>query len=120
MDDQQRKEAGLEAEETALSYLIERGLKLVLRNYRCRSGEIDLVMLEGATLVLIEVRYRSSDRFGGAAASVTYRKQRRIVNAARFLWVSHKELRRFPARFDVIALGAFGGKVDWIRNAFTL
>jgi putative endonuclease len=120
MDDRERKEAGLEAENAALRYLQERGLKLILRNYRCRSGELDLVMLDGKTLVLIEVRYRSSERYGGAAASVTYRKQRRIINAARHLWVSRSELRRFPARFDVIALGALDDRVEWIRDAFTL
>jgi putative endonuclease len=120
MDDRQRKEAGLEAEDAALRYLVQRGLKLVLRNYRCRIGEIDLVMLDRNTLTLIEVRYRSSLRYGGAAASVTKHKQKRIIAAAKLLLVSHSELRRFPVRFDVVAIDSLGGNVEWIRDAFTL
>lgn len=120
MDDRQRKEAGLEAEDDALRHLTRLGLKLVLRNYRCRTGEIDLVMLDGATLAMIEVRYRASSRYGGAAASVTKQKQRRLVNAAKFLLVSRSDLRRFPVRFDVVAIDALGGTVEWIRDAFTL
>ena len=120
MDDRQRKEAGLEAEDDALRYLIQHGLKLVLRNYRCRVGEIDLVMLDGKTLLVIEVRSRASQRYGGAAASVTKRKQRRIINAARFLLVSRRELQRFPVRFDVIAIDTLRGTVEWIRDAFSL
>lgn len=120
MDDRQRKEAGLEAEDDALRYLIEHGLKLVLRNYRCRVGEIDLVMLDGATLVVIEVRYRASDRYGGAAASITKRKQKRIINASRFLLVNRKDLRRFPMRFDVVAIESLGEAVEWIRDAFSV
>jgi putative endonuclease len=92
----------------------------VLRNYRCRTGEIDLVMLDRKALVIVEVRFRSTHLYGGAAASVTTRKQKRIINAARFLLVSRKELRRFPVRFDVIAMDSLGGHVQWIRDAFTL
>ena len=88
MDDRLRKEAGRAGEAAALAHLEQAGLQLVLRNFRCKRGEIDLVMLDGATLVLVEVRYRSSEQFGGAAASVTWRKQRRLdecgpVSAAR-------------------------------------
>jgi putative endonuclease len=121
MDDRLRKEAGRTGEATALAYLQRAGLQLVVRNFRCKAGEIDLVMLDGATLVLVEVRYRSSDRFGGAAASVTWRKQRRLANAAEYLLLAHQALRRYPARFDVVAISAAPEqKIDWIRNAFTL
>lgn len=121
MDDQRRKEAGRAAEDAALAHLSLAGLTLVLRNYHCRYGEIDLVMLEGATLVLVEVRYRALARFGGAAASVTWRKQRRLVNAARHLLLTRRDLRRYPARFDVVACSAAerGMRVEWIRHAFT-
>jgi putative endonuclease len=126
MDDRLRKEAGREGEAAALGYLQRAGLQLVVRNFRCRAGEIDLVMLDGATLVLVEVRYRSGERFGGAAASVTWRKQRRLASAAEYLLLSHRELQRYPARFDVVALSAVSGsgtaamKIDWIKSAFTL
>ena len=121
MDDRQRKEAGRTGEATALAHLQRAGLQLLLRNFRCKAGEIDLVMLEGATLVLVEVRYRSSQRFGGAAASVTWRKQRRLANAASYLLLVHPHLRRYPARFDVVAISAAPEcRIDWIRSAFTL
>jgi putative endonuclease len=118
-----RQEAGTAGEAAALRHLQEHGLKLILRNYRCKAGEIDLVMLEGATLTLLEVRYRADRSFGGAAASVTWRKQRRIANAARHLLLVREDLRRYRARFDVIAVspGTGGGlQVEWIKNAFTL
>lgn len=118
-----RQEAGTAGETAALTYLQGRGLKLVLRNYRCKAGEIDLVMLEDSTLSLLEVRYRSDRSFGGAAASVTWRKQQRIVNAARHLLQFRADLRRYRARFDVIAVspGMSGGlQVEWIQHAFTL
>ena len=117
MDDRQRKEAGRHAEQRALTHLQEAGLELVTRNFRCRCGEIDLVMREGATLVLVEVRYRSSEAFGGAAASVTWRKQRRLTCAARYLLMRRADLRRCPARFDVVAVSR-DGRIDWIRHAF--
>ncbi len=122
MDDQYRKEAGATSEDAALRYLHGHGLKLVARNYRCRAGEIDLVMLDGSTLALVEVRYRGASDFGGAAASVTWRKQRRIIAAAQYLMLNRADLRRYPARFDVIAVapGANGLQIEWIRNAFTL
>lgn len=122
MDDRRRKEAGRVAEEAALEHLLANGLRLVARNYRCRAGEIDLAMLDGKTLVLVEVRYRSSDRFGGAVASVTWRKQQRLARAAEHLLLRRADLRRYPARFDVVAISpaAAGMQIDWIRHAFTM
>lgn len=116
MDDQQRKLSGSNAEQAALKHLQAQGLRLIARNYRCRAGEIDLVMLEGKTLALIEVRFRTSTYFGGAAASVTSRKQRRLILAAKHLLVSRAELRKFPARFDVVAVD--GPRIEWIKAAF--
>ncbi len=117
----QRKDAGDRGEALALDYLRKAGLQLVLRNYRCRQGEIDLVMFEGRTLALIEVRYRAGAEFGGAAASVTHTKQQRLAYAARHLLMTRADLRRHPARFDVVAIdGADGAHIQWIRNAFTL
>lgn len=115
-----RQKCGAASEAAALEYLQRRGLRLVARNHRCKAGEIDLVMLDGATLVLFEVRFRSDSSFGGAAASVTWRKQRRIARAAQHLLLVRAELRRYPARFDVIAVSPDGGalRVEWIKNAF--
>jgi putative endonuclease len=117
MDDADKSHIGARGEDAALTYLKTHGLKLIARNYRCRMGEIDLVMLDRKTLVLVEVRYRSSDAYGGAAASVTWHKQRRLVNAARHLLLSRSDLQRYPARFDVIAVSP-GPRIEWLRNAF--
>ncbi len=121
MDDHTRKEAGRTAENAAFQFLLARGLKPITRNHRCRGGEIDLVMLDGQTLVFVEVRYRASDEFGGAAASVTWTKQKRLILAARHLLATRRELRRYRARFDVVAIT--GGnwhrpKIEWIKQAF--
>ncbi|MGH6610158.1 MAG: YraN family protein [Burkholderiaceae bacterium] len=122
MDDRHRREAGISGEDAALAHLKAHGLKLITRNYRCRAGELDLVMLENSTLVLVEVRYRATADYGGAAASVTWRKQRRIAMAARHLLLTRADLRRYPARFDVVAISPepHGVRIDWIKRAFTL
>lgn len=93
---------------------------MIARNYRCRGGELDLVMQDGKTLVFVEVRYRSSQRFGGAAASVDYTKQRRLVLAAQHFLQTHQEYRRHAARFDVITLtrDADQAPLQWLKDAF--
>ena len=116
---------GRRAEDLALRYLEGAGLLLLTRNYRCRGGEIDLVMLDAATraLVLVEVRSRSRADFGSAAATIGFGKQRRLTLAARHLLLSHRELRPLRARFDVVAIDPSAGAgseptVTWIRGAF--
>lgn len=114
---------GDEAEQAALRYLAARGLKVVTRNFRCRRGEIDLVMLDGATHVFVEVRYRSGSRFGGAAESVDRRKQQRVIIAAQYYLQRHPQAARGPCRFDVTAVSPApdgGWHIDWIQNAFEL
>lgn len=104
---------GARAEEQAARHLAAHGLKVLERNYRCRSGEIDLICRDGDTLVFVEVRLRSHRGFGGAAASITPAKQRRITLAAQH-YLAGKPL---PAcRFDAVLLD--GESIDWIRNAF--
>ena len=122
MDDRERKAIGQLGEELALAHLLANGLKPLIRNYRCKMGELDLVMMEREVLVLVEVRCRSSKDYGGAAASVDWQKQRRLILAAEHLRMKRAELRRYPARFDVVAItmGAPKAKVDWIKNAFSL
>jgi putative endonuclease len=107
---------GEEAEELAARFLVARGLVVLTRNYRTRLGEVDLVAREGPTLVFVEVRARSWAAYGGAAASVDARKQRRIVAAARHY------LARLgaepPCRFDVLAWEGRRAAPAWIRGAF--
>ncbi len=108
---------GAEAEDLALRYLQQQGLRLVARNARYKGGELDLVMLDGAMLVVVEVRLRSHSQFGGAAASVTGRKQQRIVLATQLFLLDHPEHAQRALRFDVVA---FDGRdqPDWIQAAF--
>ena len=106
---------GQTAESRAAAFLQARGLKLLARNWRCRFGEIDLVMQDGAALVFVEVRLRSRSDFGGAAASVTPGKQKKLLAAARQYLAALKTLP--PCRFDVVALSGSGAP-EWIKNAF--
>lgn len=106
--------AGGAGELRAEEFLGRQGLAIVARNYRTRMGEIDLIARDGDTLVFVEVRLRSDPRFGGAAASITPRKRRRIVAAARQYLMRLPRVP--PCRFDVVALD--GGKPEWLRGAF--
>ena len=112
---------GGEAEDRALRYLQHQGLVLVQRHYRvargpgARAGEVDLVMRDrDGTLVFVEVRARRDPRFGGAAATVTSTKQRRLVFAAQHYLMRLSRLP--PCRFDVVAVE--GDRIEWIRAAF--
>jgi putative endonuclease len=112
---------GARAEQLAQRWLESRGLRLVARNFRCRAGELDLVMLEGRELVVIEVRYRATDRLVHPALTVSALKRRRLLQAAaRFLQLQEC-YAGYPVRFDVLALiGPFDGlRCEWISRAFT-
>ena len=106
---------GQSAEKRAERFLAARGLRCVARNWRCRFGEIDLIMQDGETRVFVEVRLRSDSAYGGAAASVTPAKQRKLVAAARQYLTTLDTVP--PCRFDVVAL-AGDAAPEWIRNAF--
>jgi putative endonuclease len=106
---------GESAEEQAHKFLINKGLTPVCRNYRCKQGELDLIMTDHQTLVIIEVRFRKTDQYGSAAETVTRAKQSRIIAATHIYLSSHKADR--PVRFDVIAISG-NGNVEWIQNAF--
>ena len=110
---------GAAAEALARTHLEARGLRTLERNYRCRGGEIDLVMVERSALVFVEVRYRRSVRFGRAEETVGTRKQSRLVHAAAHYLQRTGDPR--PARFDVVAIhpDGHGHAVRWIRDAFS-
>jgi putative endonuclease len=110
------KTVGAAFETRALMFLQRQRLHLVARNVACRGGEIDLVMREAdGTLVFVEVRARARSAYGGAAASVEWRKQQRIVRAAQHFLSAHDAA--MPAcRFDVIAFEC--GRLMWLRDAF--
>jgi putative endonuclease len=106
---------GAQAEQAAAAYLVKRGLQLVEKNYRCRFGEIDLIMRAGVTLVFVEVRSRSSRAFGGAAASIDARKQRKLIAAAQHYLAQLGKPP--PCRFDALLFE--GSEIEWISNAFS-
>jgi len=109
-----RDQIGREAEDRALDFLEQKGLRLIERNYHSRFGEIDLIMSEGRTIVFIEVRYRCNKSFGGARYSVTAAKQQRLLATAEQFLQQHAPHN--PARMDVLALE--GNNTEWIKNAF--
>ena len=112
---------GLRFEGLARQYLSARGLKLMESNYRCRFGEIDLIMRDAQTLCFIEVRFRNSLEFGGASASITPAKQRRIIKAALFYLSARRLGLNQALRFDALLIQQQDkGNLDynWIQSAF--
>lgn len=107
---------GNEAEALAAAYLARHGLTVIERNFRVRGGEVDLICRDGNVLVFVEVRLRSNKRFGGAAASITAEKQRRVVLAAQHYLAGKPQ----PAcRFDCVLLDALDPvRIEWVKNAF--
>ena len=115
-------ELGRAAEAAAARHIERLGYRILAANFRARGGELDLVAMDGKALAIIEVRYRASDRFGGAAASITHGKRRRIVNAARTLLATNPPLAKLPARFDVVEVSGAVDRLECqlIRAAFSL
>ena len=117
----QRLRRGIAAERVAADYLAVRGLKILARNLRCRTGELDLVCLDNDVLVIVEVRLREHLEFGGALASVTWDKRRRIIRTTQFFLKRHAHWRSFSLRFDVLGIqGLPDGthRIAWIKDAF--
>lgn len=124
-------EKGKHYEQRAIQFLEKHGLKLIEKNYRCKAGEIDAIMLDKKNdmLVFVECRYRKhknfTNRYASALESVDYRKQQKLLRTARyFLHCAPFELKDKACRFDVIAIdenehhASSPKKVEWIKNAF--
>lgn len=111
---------GLHAEQLACRYLEKKGFRLVEKNYRLKCGEIDLIMQNNAILIFVEVRYRKNNFYGGAAASVTWRKQQRLIRAAHYFSVNKTIAKQLPSRFDVVTLSGDlnSPTISWIQDAF--
>ena len=107
-------------EQRAEHFLMQQGLDLIARNFSTSFGEIDLIMRDAQHVAFIEVRYRGTDRFGGAIHSVTAAKQRKLKRCAALFVSRHRASSRCPCRFDVIAYDAANGNDEpvWIRAAF--
>ena len=100
-----------------MRHLERRGLKLVARNWRCAGGELDLVMRQRDTLVMVEVRKRSRSDYGDAFASVHRRKRGRVIHAAKMFLAAHPQYGRDAVRFDVVAVDG-ADAVEWLEAAF--
>lgn len=118
---------GREAEAIAAAHLVAAGAEILLRNYRRRRGELDIVAMHAGVLLIVEVRLRSTRTHGDGAASVDRFKQRRITAAAHQLLQQRRDLARYPVRFDVIALSPADRapsttngpwQIEWLKHAF--
>lgn len=112
------KQTGDAAEHRARRWLESQGLRFIAANVRERGGEIDLIMRDSTVTVFVEVRFRTSAAFGGAAASVTRSKQQRLLHTAQ-LWLARHNgsFDTVDCRFDVIAFT--GNEIEWLKNAFS-
>lgn len=104
------------AEDLALAHLLGQGCRLERRNYHCRFGEIDLIVVDRGVLAFVEVRKRSAGRFGTAADSITPAKQEKLVATARHYLARTGEDR--PCRFDAVLIDG-AGHIEWLRDAFS-
>ncbi len=113
---------GESAEQHACEFLKARKLRLIEKNFRCKFGEIDIIMLDKQSLVFVEVRYRKNSAFGSGAETVTLQKQKKLVKTAQYYLQRHPETAQYACRFDVISMSAadYSNKteIDWIKDAF--
>ncbi|MEM7402256.1 MAG: YraN family protein [Pseudomonadota bacterium] len=110
------KTRGNIAEDQACEFLQKQGLKLIEKNYTCRTGEIDLIMQDKQALVFVEVRYRAKNEYGSALDSVDQHKIKKLISAANH-YITNQYIDQ-PMRFDVIGFDA-SNKPNWVKNAFS-
>ncbi|WP_338522692.1 YraN family protein [Pseudomonas batumici] len=114
-------EHGKDAERLALRHLEQQGLRLLAQNWSCKRGELDLVMLDGDTVVFVEVRYRKNTQWGGALGSIDARKRKKVIFAAQYFLQRESRWAYCPCRFDVVAIDGpveAAPQLNWLRNAF--
>ena len=111
-----KRQVGTQYESMAVQYLTEAGYHILERNFRCRTGEIDIIAKDGAYLVFVEVKYRASAACGSALEAVDYRKQQSILRVAQYYMVSHGYGTQTNWRCDVVA--SQGTEITLIQNAF--
>jgi putative endonuclease len=115
------RRSGLAWEDAAADFLLDHDLSIITRGYNCRLGELDIVCTDGPTLVIVEVRARATTTRGSAAETIDFRKQRKIVNAARHFLMRNPRWFSHALRFDVIAIDAIDTaepRLQWFKNAF--
>lgn len=106
---------GDRSEQLACNYLLKQGLHLIEKNFHCRHGELDLIMKDKNILVIIEVRYRKSNKYGGAVESISKKKQSRIIATTQY-YLSHNKVDSL-IRFDAVTMSN-NSDINWIKNAF--
>lgn len=111
-----KRRTGTAYEAIAADYLKSQGYEILKQNYRCKSGEIDLIAKDGRYLVFVEVKYRTTGEKGAAVAAVDHRKQRIISRVAAFYLIQNRLPEDMPCRFDVVAID--GEKITLYKNAF--
>lgn len=112
---------GFRAERLAGQFLVRQGLTPVAQNFRCRLGEIDLVMADRRHLVFVEVRFRTSNRFSRASVTVDIHKQRKLIRTAALFLAKRQRYANSVVRFDVVAIDADekgSNTIEWIKDAF--
>ncbi len=109
---------GQQVEARVAQWLGDQGCRLVAQNFRCRRGEIDLIMVQDGRLLFIEIRLRRSPLYASASESVTPAKQHKIIQCAQYFLLCHPQWRDYNMRFDVVSLHTPTGTPDWIMSAF--
>jgi len=110
------RKSGTVREELAAMWLTKHGVKIIEKNFRCRSGEIDLIAMDKGYLVFVEVKFRRSDKSGYPIDSLTFNKRKIICKVAEFYRISKGFSDDFPVRYDVV--GILGDEITWYQNAF--
>jgi putative endonuclease len=106
------------AEQQAVLFLQQQGLKLVQQNFRCRSGEIDIIAFDRDTLVFVEVKLRQNQNYASAGESITYSKQQRILRTAQYFLYTHPQYQNCDLRFDGVLFSQINHPPDWVQSAF--
>lgn len=117
MNELNKRKIGTEYENMAAEYLIEKGYQILERNYRNKIGEIDIIAQQTDTIVYVEIKYRSSDKYGNPLDAVDYKKQKRISKVAMLHYVQNGARLHKQCRFDVIGIYA-DGRIQHVENAF--
>lgn len=95
--------SGIKGEDLAVSYIVKKGYKIIERNFRGRGGEIDIIALDGDTLVFVEVKARSTEEFGSPLEAITYRKMKLLIKTAEFYKLKKPNLPECM-RIDAVAI----------------
>ncbi len=115
-----KQKSGQLAESKAYTYLLTQGMTLLIKNYRCSFGEIDLIMQDKEDIVFVEVRSRSRDDYGHASESISLTKQNKLIKTAIHFLQKRAWIDKVASRFDVVTIHMNGNEdqLEWIKNAF--